>query len=287
MAGLKEIKNRITSVGSTIQITSAMKMVSASKLKKAQEATLQMRPYANSMKQILQNVCAALDTNDIGSPFIEQRSVNKILFVVIASNRGLCGAFNSSLIKKINHRIEEKYAKAEVSFLTVGRKAYNILSKQHKIEKNYSSLYDELSFKKAANIAEKVMSLFSQGVYDKVEIAYNAFKNAATTILTIEQMLPVVLPKAEAKDSDYIFEPDKIKIVENLIPKSIKSQLYKAIIDSVAAEHGSRMTAMHKATDNAIDLKNELLLTYNKARQASITNEILEIVGGAEALNNA
>lgn len=286
MSGLKEIKNRITSVGSTIQITSAMKMVSAAKLKKAQDAITEMRPYANKMQEILQNVCATLE-GEVGGAFIEEREVEKVLLVVISSNRGLCGAFNSSVIKEASKVINSKYNHADVALYTIGKKANDLLSKQYNVVKNYSDLYDDLTFKNTSAIAQEIMDLFVDGTYDKVEIIYNRFKNAATTILMTEQMLPVVLPEVEGNQtSDYIFEPGKIEIVTNLIPKTLKTQLFKAVLDSVAAEHGSRMTAMHKATDNATDLKNELLLTYNKARQASITNEILEIVGGAEALNN-
>ncbi|APD07140.1 ATP synthase gamma chain [Flavobacteriaceae bacterium UJ101] len=286
MSGLKEIKNRITSVGSTIQITSAMKMVSAAKLKKAQDAITEMRPYANKMQEILQNVCATLE-GDVGGAFIEEREVKKVLLVVISSNRGLCGAFNSAVVKEASKVIDSKYNNADVELYTIGKKANDLLSKQYNVVKNYSDLFDDLTFKNTSNIVQEIMDLFVAGDYDKVEIVYNRFKNAATTILTTEQMLPVVLPEGEGdQNSDYIFEPGKVEIVTNLIPKTLKTQLFKAVLDSVAAEHGSRMTAMHKATDNATDLKNELLLTYNKARQASITNEILEIVGGAEALNN-
>ncbi len=286
MSGLKEIKNRITSVGSTIQITSAMKMVSAAKLKKAQDAITEMRPYANKMQEILQNVCATLE-GDVGGAFIEEREVKKVLLVVISSNRGLCGAFNSSVIKETARVIKSKYANVEVDLYTIGKKANDLLSKQHRVVKNYSDLYDDLTFKNTSAIVQEIMDSFVAGAYDKVEIIYNQFKNAATTVLTTERMLPVVLPEGEGNQNlDYIFEPGKVEIVTDLIPKTLKTQLFKAILDSVAAEHGSRMTAMHKATDNATDLKNELLLTYNKARQAAITGEILEIVGGAEALNN-
>ncbi len=286
MSGLKEIKNRITSVGSTIQITSAMKMVSAAKLKKAQDAITEMRPYANKMQEILQNVCATLE-GDVGGVFIEEREVKKVLLVVISSNRGLCGAFNSSVIKETARVIKSKYANVEVDLYIIGKKANDLLSKQHRVVKNYSNLYDDLTFKNTSAIVQEIMESFVAGAYDKVEIIYNQFKNAATTVLTTERMLPVVLPEGEGNQNlDYIFEPGKVEIVTDLIPKTLKTQLFKAVLDSVAAEHGSRMTAMHKATDNATDLKNELLLTYNKARQATITGEILEIVGGAEALNN-
>ncbi len=288
MSGLKEIKNRITSVGSTIQITSAMKMVSAAKLKKAQDSITGIRPYANKMQEILQNVCATLE-GGVGDVFTEEREVNNILLIVVSSNRGLCGAFNSTVIKEASILINSKYSNANVELYTIGKKANDILSKQFNVVKNYSDLYDNLTFKNTSIIVQEIMDLFLEGKYDKVEIVYNTFKNAATTILTTEQILPVILPQeSENRDqnSDYIFEPGKVGIITDLIPKTLKTQLFKAVLDSVAAEHGSRMTAMHKATDNATDLKNELLLTYNKARQASITNEILEIVGGAEALNN-
>ena len=286
MANLKEIRNRITSIGSTMQITSAMKMVSAAKLKKAQDAITQMRPYANKLTELLQSLSATLD-GDVGGVYSEQRPVSKVLLVVITSNRGLCGGFNSSIIKASVKQIKNNYSSKQVDLLTIGKKGNDLLSKNYNVIKNHNEIYDDLTFDNTALIAEEIMSLFAEGTYDKVELVYNRFKNAATQIETIEQFLPIApIDGAANVNVDYIFEPSKPEIVLEFIPKSLKKQLYKAIRDSFASEHGARMTAMHKATDNATDLRNDLLLTYNKARQAAITNEILEIVGGAEALNN-
>ncbi len=284
MANLKEIRNRISSIGSTIKITSAMKMVSAAKLKKAQDAIVAMRPYANKLTELLQNLSATLDIDD-GGVFTEQRDVNKILLVAITSNRGLCGGFNSSVIKEVRNIITTKYADKEVSVLAIGKKGNDLLAKEFTIYANRSEVFDDLTFKNVAAIAEDLMIQFTEGTFDKIEIVYNQFKNAATQILTEEQFLPILPPNTEnTTNSEYIFEPSKKEIVEGLIPKSLKTQLFKAIRDSYASEHGARMTAMHKATDNATELRDDLLLIYNKARQAAITNEILEIVGGAEAL---
>jgi F-type H+-transporting ATPase subunit gamma len=286
MANLKEIRNRITSIGSTMQITSAMKMVSAAKLKKAQDAITAMRPYSSKLTELLQNLSATLDA-DAGGAYSSQREVSKALIVVVTSNRGLCGGFNSSIIKETIKNIEENYSDISVDLLTIGKKGNDILSKTYNVIENNNGVYDDLSFDNVAVIAENLMSLFVDGNYDKIEIIYNRFKNAATQIPQVEQFLPIKPVEGDVNtNSDYIFEPGKEEIVLELIPKSLKTQLYKAIRDSFAAEHGARMTAMHKATDNATDLRDELLLTYNKARQAAITNEILEIVGGAEALNN-
>jgi F-type H+-transporting ATPase subunit gamma len=284
MANLKEIRNRITSIGSTMKITSAMKMVSAAKLKKAQDAITQMRPYANKLTELLQQLSAALD-DDSGSVFAQERPVEKVLLVSITSNRGLCGAFNSNIIKKTLEIAETQYSGKEVSVFTIGKKAHDILDKKMSVIGAENAVFDHLNFENAAAIAEKLMDFFAEGKYDKIDLLYNRFKNAATQIPTHETFLPIV---AEANsgtgNADYIFEPSREVIVEQLIPKSLKMQLYKAIRDSYAAEHGARMTAMHKATDNAAELKDELTLQYNKARQAAITGEILEIVGGAEAL---
>ncbi|WP_456460815.1 ATP synthase F1 subunit gamma [Lutibacter sp.] len=286
MANLKEIRNRITSIGSTMQITSAMKMVSAAKLKKAQDAITKMRPYANKLTELLQSLSATLD-GEVGGVYSEQKEVSKILLVVITSNRGLCGGFNSSVVKATISNIEENYKNKQVDLLTIGKKGDAILAKNYTVVENHNEIYEELTFDNVAVIAERVMDLFASGEYDKVELIYNRFKNAATQIETIEQFLPIEPVKEGIKvNTDYIFEPSKAKIVLELIPKSLKTQLYKAIRDSFASEHGARMTAMHKATDNATELRDDLLLKYNKARQAAITNEILEIVGGAEALNN-
>ncbi|MCH2193829.1 ATP synthase F1 subunit gamma [Kordia sp.] len=286
MANLKEIRNRIGSVKSTMQITSAMKMVSAAKLKKAQDAITAMRPYANKLTELLQSLSATLDA-DSGSKFAEQREVSKVLLVAITSNRGLCGAFNSNIIKQSNNLINNVYAGKQVDVLTIGKKGNDILSKTNTIVENRSDVFDALTFDNVAAIADKLMELFEAGSYDKIELVYNKFKNAATQIVMTEQFLPIVPAESDANvQLDYIFEPSKEEIVEGLIPKSLKTQLFKAIRDSFASEHGARMTAMHKATDNAAELRDSLTLTYNKARQAAITNEILEIVGGAEALNN-
>ncbi len=286
MANLKEIRNRISSIGSTMQITSAMKMVSAAKLKKAQDAITAMRPYSDKLTELLQSLSASLD-GDGGSQFADNRPVNKVLVVAITSNRGLCGAFNSNIIKQSNNLVSGKYAGKQVDFVAIGKKGNDILRKKNTIVANHSSIYDDLTFDNVAEIAEFLMDQFTKGNYDKIELVYNKFKNAATQLVMTEQFLPIVSVEGDAsKAADYIFEPSKVEIVKELIPKSLKTQLYKAIRDSFASEHGARMTAMHKATDNAKDLRDQLKLTYNKARQAAITNEILEIVGGAEALNN-
>lgn len=286
MANLKEIRNRIASIGSTMQITSAMKMVSAAKLKKAQDAIVAMRPYSNKLTELLQSLSATLD-GDIGGTYAKQREVNKVLVVVITSNRGLCGGFNSNIIKKSIDLIEHNYSNKKVDLYAIGKKGNDLLSKEYNVIANKSDIYDHLSFDAAAEIAEELMSLFADETYDQIEIVYNRFKNAATQIITHEQFLPIVPATGSVNNSaDYIFEPTKVEIVQGLIPKSLKTQLFKAIRDSFAAEHGARMTAMHKATDNATELRDDLLLSYNKARQAAITGEILEIVGGAEALNN-
>ena len=286
MANLKEIRNRISSVSSTMQITSAMKMVSAAKLKKAQDAITAMRPYSSKLTELLQNLSATLDS-DAGGAYSKQREVSKVLLVVVTSNRGLCGGFNSSVIKETTQNIAANYQDVDVDLLTIGKKGNDILSKSYPVIDARNDIFDNLTFDYVAEVAEKIMKLYSDGTYDKIEIIYNRFKNAATQIPQVEQFLPIKPVEGDTNASaDYIFEPSKEKIVLELIPKSLKTQLYKAVRDSFAAEHGARMTAMHKATDNATELRDELLLTYNKARQAAITNEILEIVGGAEALKN-
>jgi len=283
MANLKEIRNRIASVSSTMQITSAMKMVSAAKLKKAQDAITAMRPYANKLTELLQNLSATLDA-DSGSKYSEQREIKNVLIVAITSNRGLCGAFNSNIIKRAT-AVAESYD-AKVSIVAIGKKANDALSKNFEVISNQSPVFDDLTFDNVAAIAEMLMEQFESKAFDKIEVVYNKFKNAATQEIMTEQFLPIApLDSASNSNQDYIFEPSKEEIVETLIPKSLKTQLYKSIRDSFASEHGARMTAMHKATDNATELRDQLKLTYNKARQASITNEILEIVGGAEALN--
>lgn len=285
MANLKEIRNRISSVSSTMQITSAMKMVSAAKLKKAQDAITAMRPYAEKLTELLQNLSATLDGNT-GGAFAEQREINKVLIVAITSNRGLCGAFNSNIIKEVKSRAEF-YKGKTVDVFAIGKKGNDVLKKTNKVIDNQSAIFDSLTFENVSAIAEVLMDKFVAGEYDKIELVYNHFKNAATQIVKTEQFLPLApITGGEAIPSDYIFEPSKEEIVLTLIPKSLKTQLYKGVRDSFASEHGARMTAMHKATDNATELRNQLKLTYNKARQAAITGEILEIVGGAEALNS-
>ena len=284
MANLKEIRNRITSVSSTMQITAAMKMVSAAKLKKAQDAITAMRPYAEKLTELLQNLSATLD-GDVGGEYTKQREVKKVLVVAITSNRGLCGAFNTNVIKEVKSRADI-YAGKQVDVFAIGKKGNDILAKTHKIHGHHNAIFDHLTFDNVAGIAEALTEKFVSGEYDKIELVYNQFKNAATQIVQVEQFLPLASIQSESKAAtgDYIFEPSKEEIVLTLIPKSLKTQLYKGIRDSFASEHGARMTAMHKATDNATELRDQLKLTYNKARQAAITNEILEIVGGAEAL---
>lgn len=284
MANLKEIRNRIASVSSTMQITSAMKMVSAAKLKKAQDAITAMRPYSDKLTELLQNLSASIDA-EAGSRFADNREINKVLIVSITSNRGLCGAFNNNIIKQSLSLAREGYAGKQVDFMAIGKKANDNLRKKCTIVSNHSGIYEELTFDNVAVIAEDLMEKFTSGSYDRIDVVYNKFKNAATQIIMTEQFLPIVpLKGEETTTTDYIFEPSKTEIVKQLIPKSLKTQLYKSIRDSYASEHGARMTAMHKATDNATEMRDQLKLTYNKARQAAITNEILEIVGGAEAL---
>ena len=283
MANLKEIRNRISSVSSTMQITSAMKMVSAAKLKKAQDAITAMRPYSDKLTQMLVNLSSSVDFENV---YLSPRKVKNKLIVCVTSNRGLCGAFNSNVIKKCTEIANS--SDENVSFFCIGKKGGDILSKTHNVIQSNNAVFDDLTFENISTIADRVMSMFLNKEYDSVQIVYNKFKNAATQIVTQEQYLPIENnnSKDDEKDSsDYIFEPTQIEIISELIPKSLKTQLYKSVRDSYASEHGARMTAMHKATDNATELRDQLKLTYNKARQAAITNEILEIVGGAEALN--
>jgi len=286
MANLKEIRGRITSISSTMQITSAMKMVSAAKLKKAQDAIVMLRPYSEKLQELIQNVNASPDPDNI-SPYAAKREVKRVLFVAITSNRGLAGAFNSSVIKELNHKLSE-LGNVEIEMLTIGKKAFDSLKKSNKIYDNQSAVYDALNFENVSAVASNVMGEFKKGNFDKVYLVYNKFINAATQEVVTEQLLPIAMPENQnsGANMDYLFEPNAKEILDNLIPKSIRTQVYKAVLDSVASEHGARMTAMHKATDNAQALKNDLVIFYNKARQAAITNEILEIVGGAEALKN-
>ena len=297
MANLKEIRSRISSVKSTKQITSAMKMVSAAKLRKAQDAIIQMRPYADKLKEILGNVSGSLE-NDVDNVYGTKRELKKVLMVVVTSNRGLCGAFNASVIKETEKRINEDYryigGRDVVQLLTIGKKGFDSLkNRNYKILDNQSGLFDNLSFDNVLSVVNSVMDGYLSEKYDRVEIIYNQFVNAAVQSLNVENFLPIRFDEDENKRSfertmnNYIFEPDKDYIVKELIPKSLRIQFFKALLDSHAAEHGARMTAMHKATDNATELLKELSLNYNKARQASITNEILEIVGGADALKSS
>ena len=292
MANLKEIRNRISSVGSTMQITSAMKMVSAAKLKRAQDAIVQMRPYAVKLKEILTNLSATLDLSE--NAFSEDREGGKTLVVGITSNRGLCGGFNNNIVKHINHTIATEFNNsADVHVMCLGKKIRDVYKRSDRFFTNdflteREDVYADLSFENVSEVANELMELYKTGEFNRIYVVYNRFVNAATQKVEMEQFLPIQAPES-SEDSkstgDYIFEPSKEEIIEDLIPKSLKVQLFKALLDSNAAEHGARMTAMHKATDNASELQKELKLSYNKARQAAITNEILEIVGGAEALN--
>jgi len=285
MANLKEIRSRIASVSSTMQITSAMKMVSAAKLKKAQDAITAMRPYADTLTELLQNLSGSIEDAS-GSVFATERPVEKVLLVAITSNRGLCGGFNSNIIKEVVAQRDSNYTGKQVDVFTIGKKGNDILSKDFSVADNRGDVFDDLTFANVAAVADQLMEHYANGDYDRIDLVYNRFKNAATQLVTTEQFLPIAPVEAEtASTSDYIYEPAQEEIVSTLIPKALKTQLFKALRDSFASEHGARMTAMHKATDNATELRDQLKLTYNKARQAAITNEILEIVGGAEALN--
>lgn len=292
MANLKEVRNRIASVSSTQQITKAMKMVSAAKLKRATSAIIQLRPYANKMKDILSNLSASMDGSN--SPYTLEREPNKVLIISISSNRGLAGAFNMNVIKTTNNLISEKYSdqlrKGNVHIVAIGKKVQDFYEKRkYKVIGNNNELFSDLSFENTSKITESVMTAFAKGDYDRVELVYNQFRNAAVQILTTEQLLPVAKSdnlKVSTTQVDYILEPTQEEIVEQLIPKSIKTQVYKAVLDSHASEHGARMTAMDKATENAGDLLKALKLSYNQARQAAITTELTEIVSGAAALSN-
>lgn len=293
MANLKEVRTRISSVQSTMQITSAMKMVAASKLRKAQNAIITMRPYASKLKEIMQNLSSSLDGSS-DSVYGTYKGDEKVLLIPITSNRGLCGAFNANIVKEtvslIKTNFQQQLEKNNVSLFCIGSKGADLLkSKGYTISNVNHEIFDELTFENVLAIAENLMKQFSDGEYDKMILVYNQFKNAASQIIINEQFLPLVeseeKEEASSHQADFIFEPSKLEILEEIIPKTIKIQLYKAILDSFASEHGARMTAMHQATDNANELLKELKLKYNKARQAAITNEILEIVGGAEALN--
>ena len=287
MPNLKEIKSRITSVKSTIQITSAMKMVSAAKLKKSQDAIIQLRPYSNKLTEIMSSVSSASEDSS-QNKYSEVREVSKILLVPITSNRGLCGGFNANIIKKTIEIEKELNSNSELTILSIGQKSSEFFKKnKYNVHSTHDDVFQDVNYEDVSKIAELILNDFANEKFDKVILVYNQFKNAATQIVMQEDFLP--LNKTQSENSqeavDYIYEPGKDEILNELIPKSLKTQLFKAILDSNASEHGARMTAMHKATDNATELKNELTLSYNKARQAAITGEILEIVGGAEALN--
>ena len=286
MSGLKEIRNRISSVSSTMQITNAMKMVSAAKLKKAQDSITATLPYSNKLSELIKNISASVDSDE-SSPLFEKRELKKPLLIVITSNKGLCGGFNSSIIKEI-YSLASEYGSNTPDLLTIGKKGNDILRKKFNVISSHNEVYDNFSYSSVKEIAENITQRFESEEYDEIVLVYNHFKNAATQIITKEQFLPILDDSGETSNNpgDYIFEPNRTKILEELIPKSLAIQLFKAISDSIAGEHGARMTAMHKATDNATDLRDQLKLTYNKARQTAITNEILEIVGGAEALNS-
>jgi F-type H+-transporting ATPase subunit gamma len=289
MANLKEIRTRISSVESTMQITSAMKMVSAAKLKRAQNAITQMRPFASKFNEILLNVSSSVDGGEY--PLMNKTNGKRVLFIALTSNRGLCGGFNNNVIKNIKKTIEKNPDKT-YSILPVGKKANDafkntdLVADHDLLPKETEKIWDQLSYENAISIVNDIINSFTEGIFDEAYLVYNSFKNAAVQNLTVEPYLPVEPTKDENNSSniDYIFEPEKEEILNDLMPKSLKIQFYKALLDSFASEHGSRMTAMHKATDNATEMKKELTLFYNKARQAAITNEILEIVAGAEAL---
>lgn len=292
MPSLKEVRNRIVSVGSTMQITSAMKMVSAAKLKRAQDAITQMRPYANKLKELLENVSASVDASE--NVYARNTGGKNLLIIPISSNRGLAGAFNSNIIKKTNQLINNDYVGYNITVLSIGKKVQDAFKRSvynthgTDLPSHTSGLFEKLNFANTSVVSEKIMEAFLNKQFDKVVLVYNQFRNAAVQITTEEQLLPLVATKSvgtNTSKADYIFEPNQENIINELIPRSVKTQFHKAMLDSVASEHGARMTAMHKATDNAQAMQKELKITYNKARQAAITKEILEIVGGAEALN--
>ena len=278
MSGLKEIRNRISSVSSTMQITNAMKMVSAAKLKKAQDSISATLPYSNKLSGLIQNISTSGESLD--SPFFTKRTINKVLIVAITSNKGLCGGFNSNVIKEVSKLIETKYSSNKAEIVCIGKKGRDVLSKKNKVIDSFDSVYDDFSYENVKKIAELFMEKFSDESYDEITLFYNHSKNAGTQILTVEPYLPIEENKEESAakpTGDYIFEPSQSEILNELIPKALIVQLFKAISDSIAGEHGARMTAMHKATDNASELRDQLKLTYNKARQTAITNEILEL----------
>ncbi|MEY4216656.1 MAG: synthase subunit gamma [Bacteroidota bacterium] len=290
MANLKEIRNRISSVSSTMQITSAMKMVSAAKLKRAQDAITRLRPYASKLRYILENVSGTLDLSE--NAFAEDRGSNNVLIVAITSNRGLCGGFNSNIIKKVNSLIKEDFSDSSVSVVCLGKKIKDVIKKteyyySNEVIASHEDIVGAVSFERTHEVSQELMRVFQEKKADRIVLVYNRFINAVTQSVEVEGFLPLSSENSQNSNAtkDYLFEPGKEEIFAELIPKSLNTQLFKALLDSVAAEHAARMTAMHKATDNASELRKALKLSYNKARQAAITNEILEIVGGAEALN--
>jgi len=293
MANLKDLRTRINSVKSTRQITSAMKMVAAAKIRKAQNRIIQLRPYANKLHKLISILYNYNNlTEEEGDNYSTVRDEEKILIILITSNRGLCGSFNSVAIKNAINLADNIYNsqinKENVHFLAIGKKGADYLKqKKYNVVDTKNELFDSLDFQTIAPIAENIMKQFINKEYDKIELVYNQFKNAAVQNITTEQFLPVVInEEEEGKHLPlYIFEPDKERIIKELITKSLKIQFYKAIIDSFVSENGARMTAMHKATDNATEMIRDLNLEYNKARQNAITKELLDIVGGAEALN--
>lgn len=291
MANLKEVRSRITSVNSTMQITSAMKMVSAAKLKRAQDAVTQMRPFSEKLSEVLSNLTSTLDSSE--GMYGPRGEVKNVLLIPVTSNRGLCGGFNSQIVKATNLLISGKYAGKNVKVMSIGKKISEPMAKaglavtDGSIPENGNHIFDDLTYVTVEKVAQQVMDAYVAGQFDEIVLVYNTFKNAATQVVVKEQFLPVVAPEASDSSSsvDYIFEPNKEDILDVIVPKSLKTQIFKAVLDSFAGEQGARMTAMHKATDNAGDLLKELKLTYNKARQTAITTEILEIVSGAEAMN--
>jgi len=296
MPNLKEVKNRITSVTSTQQITKAMKMVAAAKLRRSQDRITQMRPYALKLEAILKNLSEAQASGDGDNWYSQEREEKKILIIAISSDRGLCGSFNTSIFKGVsrlvNEKYEQQYRKGNITILPIGRKAFEFFSKRKfEIWGSYAGLFGELNFERASSAVAAVMDAFRTGKYDKVELVYNEFKNVATQIVRTQQLLPVIQVANETRVNsnpiDYIYQPSQEEIIEQLIPNSLKVHVFKALLDSNAAENGARMTAMDKATENAGELLKELKLSYNRSRQAAITKEILEIVGGAEALKSA
>lgn len=292
MAGLKEVRLRIASVKSTQQITNAMKMVAASKLRKSQTAIIKLRPYAAKLREILQNLSSSIEVSGT-NVFSQERKPEKILLIVIASNRGLCGAFNSNIIKTAlalcSEAYRESFSQGNINFITIGKKATEFFRKRKfSVIESHDELFDHLTFDQVAPLAERIMKGFKAKEFDRIELIYNQFKNAAVQRLVVEQYLPIAPSQAQQATQktapDYIFEPDRETIIRELIPKTLRIQLFKAVLDSFASEQGARMTAMQKATDNATELLRGLNISYNKARQNAITNDILEIVSGAEAL---